>query len=123
MRDTGNRDLRKLARDYYRGELSYVLYRRARTQLLDRVTAVTNDADCTMSTTRQVIKPARASQSLDKKSERSWYLRGAVWVLVVALITVILMVWAMKSGWITLSLDQPDPADTAVSAPSQSGLE
>ena len=97
MSDTGNRDLRKLARDYYNGDLSYASYRRARTQLLDRVTVQTNAADCTRSTTRQAVKPTRAGQSLDNKAERSWYLSGPVWVLIVALIAVILMIWAMTS--------------------------
>ena len=97
MIDTGNRELRKLARDYYSGELSYASYRQARTQLLDRVTAVTNAADCTQSTTWQAIKPARATQSPGNKSECSWCLRGTVWVLIVALIALILMIWAMTS--------------------------
>ena len=95
MSDTGHRELRKLARDYYSGELSYASYRRARTQLLDRVTAITGDVDYTRSTTRQAKKTARATQSPGNKSECSWYLRGTVWVLIVALIAVILMIWAM----------------------------
>lgn len=97
MKDTGNRDLRKLASDYYSGELSYASYRRARTQLLDRITDMTDDADRTRSMAQRVNKPGIAGQSTAHKSERSWYLSGLVWVLIVALIAVILMIWAMTS--------------------------
>ena len=95
MIDTGNRELRKLARDYYSGELSYASYRRARTQLLDRVTAITNAADCTRSTTRQAVKTARATQSPGGKSACSWCLRAPVRVLIVALVAVILVIWVI----------------------------
>ena len=95
MRDTGNKELRKLARDYYNGDLSYESYRSARTQLLDRVTAITNAADCTRSTTRQAVKPARAAQSPGNKFECSRCLRGPVWVLIVALVAVILLIWVI----------------------------
>lgn len=109
MRDTGNKDLRKLARDYYMGDLSYESYRSARTQLLDRITAVAGADDYTGSTTRQANIRGKAGQSLEHHSERSWYLRGTIWMLIVVLIAIILMVWIM------LPLDQPDTAGTAAS--------
>ena len=116
MKDTGNRDLRKLAHDYYRGELGYDSYRRARTQLLDRITAVTGDAGSTRSITRQANKPGVTGQSPVHKAGRSRFLRAIVWVIIVALLIIFLIVWAMKSGWIPLSLGQPDPADTVVTS-------
>lgn len=118
MKDTGDRDLRKLANDYYRGELSYASYRRARTQLLDRiteVTEVTEDADRTRPIAQQVKKSGIAGQSAAHKPERSWLLWGSMGLLVVALIVILLIVWVLKSESVTQLLDQSAPADTAVS--------
>ena len=118
MRDTGNKELRKLARDYYNGDLSYESYRSARTQLLDRITTATGDDDCTRSATRQAnIRDSAGGQSLEHHSERSWYLRGAIWMLIVVLIAIILMVW------IILPLGQPDPAGTAASGTDAQRVE
>jgi hypothetical protein len=118
MRDTGNKELRKLARDYYNGDLSYESYRSVRTQLLDRITTATGDDDCTRSAARQANTRGRAGgQSLEHYSERSWYLRGAIWMLIVVLIAIILM------AWIILPLGQPDPAGTAASGADAQRVE
>ena len=118
MRDTGNKELRKLARDYYNGDLSYVSYRSARTQLLDRITTATGDDGCTRSVTRQANTQDRAgAQSLEHRAKRSWYLRGTIWMLIVVFIAVIFLVWIM------LSLGQPDPVGTAASGANEQPLE
>ena len=114
MKDTGDRNLRKLANDYYRGELSYASYRRARTQLLDTLTDVTEDADCTRPIAQQV-KTGIAGQSAAHKPERSWLLWGSMGLLVAALIVILLIVWVLKSEPVALPLDQSGQADTAVS--------
>lgn len=115
MKDTGDRNLRKLANDYYRGELSYASYRRARTQLLDTLTDVTEDADCTRPIAQQVKKPGIAGQSAAHKPERSWLLWGSIGLLVAALIVILLIVWVLKSEPVALPLDQSAQADTIVS--------
>ena len=94
----GSRRLHELAHDYYTGELNYESYRRARTQLLDRITAVTGDDDCTRSATRQANKPGVAGSLLSHKSERSWYLRGTVWILIVVLSAITLMAYRHLNG-------------------------
>jgi hypothetical protein len=113
MSDTGNTDLRKLAHEYYRGELSYASYRQARTRLLDRITAVPDDDDGTVSVARQANKPDMAGKSPGYNPERSRLLQGAILLLIVAMITAILLVWAIKSEAMMLSLGQADPTDRA----------
>lgn len=114
MSDMGSKRLRELAHDYYKGELSYESYRSERTRLLDGITEITGDDGCTRPATQPSNKSGMSGQSLEHKSERSWYLRRAGWLLIVAVITIILMVWAMDSGWLTLLLGHLDSADTAV---------
>jgi hypothetical protein len=115
MRDTGNTDLRKLVHDYYDGELSYSSYRQARTELLDRITAVTGDAGCTRSTTRGTDKSSVAGQSPGHKTGTFRILRGIVWLLIAVLI-VVLLVWVVQSESNMLSLQKPDPGDITISS-------
>jgi hypothetical protein len=103
MRHTGNTDLRKLVHDYYNGELSYASYRRARTQLLDRITGKSDGAECTRSTIRPVNRPGMAGQSAGQKPWRSRLLRSILLLLLVSLFAIMLLVWAMNSNSSLLS--------------------
>ena len=75
MSDDGTKDLHRLARRYYIGELSYESYRSERTQLLDRLTRQAGDDDMNLSVTQLLSDETRVMQAASSRRHHM------IWVL------------------------------------------
>jgi hypothetical protein len=114
MDNTSNKGLRELAHKYYKGELSYESYRSERTRLLDKLTGATGTDESTRRIVQSLYRPHEAAESPGNKYVFPRYLSGKLWLLLVILTAILVVAWAMVSGWFPLSLTQLEPTYASV---------
>ena len=112
MSEANSSGLRELAHRYYTGELSYESYRSERTSLLD---GLTQPSAYLMSTSD--TRPMSEKTHVAPASSRR---RHPVWILIMIVVLIAVLIWLLKSGWMTISLAamQPGAAETSVEAPA-----
>jgi hypothetical protein len=102
--------LRELAHRYYTGELSYESYRSERTSLLDRLTQQ-SAYQMSTSNTRPMLEKTRVVPVSSRR-------RHPVWILILIVVLIAVLIWLLRSGWMTISLAamQLGAAETSVEA-------